>query len=304
VIAEFAATSAGRALAAGILTLIVTGATTAAEPKTDLLWPNGAPGAKGDADGDKPSITIYRPDKEKANGAAIVVCPGGGYGHLAMGHEGQQIAQWLVSGGITALVLKYRHRGVGYGHPAPLDDAQRAMRIARAKAKDLGIDPQRIGIMGFSAGGHLASSAGTHFDAGDKDAADPIQRESCRPDFQILVYPVISLSESFAHAGSRRNLLGEAPDRKLVDEFSNEKHVTKDTPPAFLVHTKADRVVPAANSEAFYRACLAAKVPAQLQLFENGPHGFGLGKGIDQTETWPERCLAWLGKQGFLSPAK
>ena len=192
----------------------------AAEPKVELLWPEGAPGAKGDQDGDKPSLTIYLPSEEKANGTAVVICPGGGYGHLAMDHEGHQVARWLNSLGVAGFILKYRHRGVGYGHPAPLQDVQRAISKVRDQAKEFKINPQRIGVMGFSAGGHLASTAGTHFHKGKADAKNPIDRVSCRPDFMVLVYPVISLTESFTHVGSRNNLLGKDADTKLIEKFS------------------------------------------------------------------------------------
>ena len=247
-----------------VWTLIVVlffAATAAAEPKAELLWPQGAPGAKGKADGDKPSLIVYPAAKDKANGAAVVICPGGGYGHLAMGHEGHEVARWLNAHGISAFILKYRHRrsGDGYGHPAPINDAQRAIRTVRSRAAQWGVDPRRIGILGFSAGGHLASTAATHFDKGKSDAKDPIDRVSCRPDFAVLVYPVISFVEPFTHRGSRNNLLGANPNPKLVESLSNERQVTSETPPTFLVHTYGDRGVPAENSVYFYLACRKAK---------------------------------------------
>lgn len=273
-----------------------------AESKVELLWADGAPGAKGDADGDKPSVTIYLPDTDKATGAAVVICPGGGYGHLAMDHEGHQIARWLNSFGVAGFIVKYRHRGsgAGYGHPAPLTDTQRAISTVRGRAKKFNIDPKRIGILGFSAGGHLASSAATHFHTGKTDAADKIDRVSCQPDFAVLIYPVISFTEWFTHKGSRRNLLGKEPDAELVKKFSNELQVTTRTPSTFLVHTYGDTVVPAENSISFYLALRKAKVPAEMHLYEKGRHGFGLGKDISGTSSWPKRCQEWMRNRGLL----
>lgn len=274
--------------------------TLADEPQVELLWPNGAPGAKGSGDGDKPSLTIYLPPEDKATGAAVVICPGGGYGNLAMDHEGHQVARWLNSNGIAGFILKYRHRGTGYGHPAPLQDAQRAIRMVRSRAKEWNVLPSRIGILGFSAGGHLASTAGTHFDKGNPEAADPIDRVSCRPDFMVLVYPVISLNESFSHGGSRKNLLGTQPAPDLVQNLSSEKQVTPETPPTFLLHTDQDTGVPAENSVAFYLALRRAKVPAEMHIYARGPHGFGLGKKGEAVATWTDRCIDWMRGQGLL----
>ncbi|UCG48236.1 MAG: alpha/beta hydrolase [Phycisphaerales bacterium] len=273
-------------------------------PAVELLWPGAAPGAKGEDAGDRPSLTIYLPPKEKATGAAVVICPGGGYGHLAMDHEGHQIARWLNSLGVAGFILQYRHRnsGAGYGHPAPLQDAQRALRMVRAQAARWGVDPARIGILGFSAGGHLASTAGTHFDRGAKGARDPIERVSCRPDFMALVYPVISLTQPYTHRGSGRNLLGANPDKELLDHLSNEKQVTAQTPPAFLIHTWEDRGVPAENSLYFYLALRKAGVPAEMHIYEKGPHGFGLGERIAGTSSWPSRCADWMRVRGLLKP--
>jgi len=269
--------------------------------EVELLWPEGAPGARGAEAGDKPKLTIYLPSKQKATGAAVVICPGGGYGHLAMDHEGHQIAEWLNSLGVAGFILEYRHRnsGAGYGHPAPLQDAQRAVRMVRSRAGRYGIDPNRIGILGFSAGGHLASTTGTHFDKGNAEAKDPIDRASCRPDFMVLVYPVISLAESFTHKGSGRNLLGDNPEPKLLDYLSNEKQVTPETPPTFLVHTYEDRAVPAENSIYFYLALRKAKVPAEMHLYQKGRHGFGLGKTIGAASSWPVRCAEWMRGLGL-----
>jgi acetyl esterase/lipase len=249
--------------------------------EVQLLWPDGAPGAKGTEDGDKPSITIYLPEKDKANGAAVVIFPGGGYGHLAMDHEGHQIAEWLNSFGVAGFIVKYRHSrsGASYRHPAPLQDAQRAIRTVRSGAKKWNIDPGRIGIIGFSAGGHLASSLGTHFKNRYSEVKDGIDRVSCRPDFMILMYPVISFTESFTHKGSRRNLLGENPDQELVVNLSNENQITAETPPTFLVFGDDDKVVPVENGIAFYLGLKKAKVPAEMHIYEKGRHGFGLGIG-------------------------
>ena len=230
----------------------------------------------------------------------MVVCPGGGYAHLAFSYEGIDIGQWLNEHGIAAFVLKYRHRGTGYGHPAPLDDAQRAIRTVRARAKEFGVDPQRIGILGFSAGGHLASTAGTHFDAGDSSSSDPVQRVSCRPDFMILCYPVISFTAPYSHGGSRKNLLGENPDPKQVEKFSNELQVTPQTPPAFLWHTDADKGVPSENSVAFYLALRKAGVPAELHVYEQGRHGLGLAQTTPGADSWPESCIKWMRGRGLL----
>ena len=230
-----------------------------------------------------PTLTPYLLPKEKANGAAVVVCPGGGYGWLAMDHEGRQPAEYLNSLGVQAFVLSYRITGKDRPGPlldAPLLDAQQAMKVVRAKAAEWNIDPKRVGVWGFSAGGHLASTLATHFDA------------ASRPDFAILAYPVVSMADGVTHGGSRKNLLGDTPDAKLVDEYSNEKHVTARTPPTFLFHTDADTAVPAENSARFYLALKAAKVPAELHVYERGPHGVGLGtdgkwtKGDDYSAGW------------------
>lgn len=282
-----------------ILLTLITASVLAVEPKTELLWPAGAPGAKGTEAKDKPTLIIYLSEKEKANGGAIVVCPGGGYGGLAMDHEGHQIARWLNDNGIAAFICDYRHRGKGYGHPAPLDDAQRAIRTVRSRAKEFGVDPAKIGILGFSAGGHLTSSAVTHFDKGKADAEDPIQKVSCRPDFGVLCYPVIAFNEKFTHVGSQNNLLGKDAPEDLIKSMSSEKQVTAETPPCFLWHTYEDTGVPPENSVVFYLACLKNKVPAELHVYEKGRHGVGLGKGIAGTENWPTECIAWMKNHGF-----
>ena len=266
-------------------------------PAAQPLWPGGAPGALGETPADVPTISIYEPPAEKKSGAAVVVCPGGGYGGLAE-HEGHPVAQWLNAHGITAVVLKYR-LGPRYRHPAPLQDAARAVRTVRARAKELGIDPQKIGILGFSAGGHLASTASTHFDVGNPAATDPIERVSSRPDVSILIYPVISFTTEYTHVGSRTNLLGNNPPQALMELLSNEKQVTPQTPPTFLVHTHADRPVPAENSLLYALALRKAGVPHELHLYEKGDHGFGLGGNDPVLSTWPVACAAWLKGRGF-----
>lgn len=282
--------------------VICQGIVYSAEPAVELLWADGAPGAKGEADGDKPSLTIYLPEKSKATGAAVVICPGGGYGHLAMDHEGHQIAQWLNSFGVAGFIVKYRHRnsGAGYGHPAPLTDAQRAISTVRCRANEWGVNPDRIGILGFSAGGHLASTAATHFHTGRTDTTDKIDSTSCRPDFAVLVYPVISFTEWFTHKGSMHNLLGSDPSEEMMKKFSNELQVTPQTPPTFLIHTYGDTGVPAENSIYFYLALRKAKVPAEMHIYETGRHGFGLGADVPGTSSWPKRCQEWMQGRGLL----
>ena len=269
-------------------------------PKPELLWPNGAPGALGDADADKPSLTPYLVPEGRGTGTAIVVCPGGGYQHLALDHEGSQVAQWLNSIGVAAFVLQYR-LGPRYHHPIELGDAQRAIRTVRNRAAAYRVFPDRIGIMGFSAGGHLASTAATHFDAGNPDAADVIDRVSSRPDFAVLVYPVISLTAPYMHRGSRDNLLGPDADPRLVESLSNELQVTAATPPTFLFHTTTDTVVPVENSVLFYLALRKAGVPAEMHIYERGPHGVGLAATDEALSTWPARLADWLRVRGLLN---
>jgi acetyl esterase/lipase len=267
-------------------------------PPTLRLWQGDAPGAKGTADFDIPTITLYPAPKDKATGAAFVVCPGGGYGGLA-GHEGEPIARWLNTLGVTSVVLKYRLGSHGYRHPVELTDVQRAIRSVRANSSEWGVDPKRVGVLGFSAGGHLASSAATHFDAGDPKAADPVDQLSSRPDLAILIYPVITMTDPFTHQGSRQNLLGDKPDPQLIDLMSNEKQVTPQTPPCFLVHTADDGAVPVENSLNFAAACRKNKVPVELHVLEHGPHGFGLGGNDPVLSTWPADAARWLERHGF-----
>lgn len=285
-------------LASLSLTLLLCTAEAPA-PRVELLWPNGAPGAVGTMPVDKPSLTISVPPADKANGTAVVVCPGGGYGGLANDHEGKQIAAYLNGLGVTAYILQYR-LGPRYRHPAPLQDVQRALRTVRAKAKEWQIDPKRIGVMGFSAGGHLASTAATHFDDGKPDNTDPIEQAGCRPDFAILCYPVISMKPPYAHQGSRKNLLGENPDDKLVESLCNDEQVTAKTPPTFLFHTSEDRGVLPENSVLFYLALRKHKVPAELHIYEKGPHGVGLAQKDPVLSSWPDRLTGWLKGKGLL----
>lgn len=263
------------------------------------LWPKGAPGAAGQEPQDVPTLMPYLPPSDQATGAAIVVCPGGGYRTLAE-HEGRPVAEWLNSIGIAGFVLKYR-LAPRYHHPAPMQDAARALRTVRARAAEWGVKPDRIGILGFSAGGHVASTAGTHFDAGQPDAPDPIERVSSRPDLMVLIYPVISM-HLHAHRGSKLGLLGPDPKPELVALLSNEEHVTKETPPAFLVHTVNDTGVPYENSLLFIAALRKAGVPHEFHLYERGAHGFGLGTKDPILSSWPRRCADWLRLHGFAVP--
>ncbi len=281
-----------------LLAFLTHPALAAAQANEILLWPNGAPGALGNRPEDKPSLTPYLSTATNATAAAVIVCPGGGYAHLAQ-HEGEPVARWFNSLGIKALVLKYRLGSSGYRHPAMLQDAQRAVRYVRSHAGELGIDPNRIGIIGFSAGGHVASSAGAHFAEGDPQAADPVERVSSRPDLMMLIYPVITMGK-FAHSGSRENLLGKQPSPELVELMSNEKQVTSRTPPTFLVHTVNDAVVPVENSMLFASALREAGVGFELHLFEMGPpHGYGLAPSDPVVGVWPRLCEQWLRKHGF-----
>ncbi|WP_308635056.1 alpha/beta hydrolase [Paenibacillus silvisoli] len=257
------------------------------------LWPEGAPLAVGTSDEDRPAITPYIVVGSKS---AVIVCPGGGYGMRA-DHEGEPIALWLNSLGISAFVLRYRV--APYKYPSPLLDAQRAIRYVRLNAGEYGIDAGRIGILGFSAGGHLVSTAGTHYDAGNPEAEDPIERMSSRPDLLILCYPVISLQAPYMHEGSRINLLGEEPDAELVQLLCNELQVTPDTPPAFLWHTSDDAPVPVENSLLFAMALRRAGVPFDLHVYEQGPHGMGLASDDPHVGNWTTVCGLWLKRNGF-----
>ena len=265
------------------------------------LWPDAAPNAVGKEPQDIPTITPFLAPKETATGAAVLVLPGGGYARLSDVKEGSDVAKWLNSLGISAFVLKYR-LGPRYNQPTPLLDAARAMRTVRARAKEWGVDPNRIAILGFSAGGHLASTMGTKFDAGKADSKDEIERLSSRPDALILLYPVITMGE-FTHAGSKKNLLGDNPTPDLIKQYSNELNVTKDTPPTFLMHTMTDAGVPVENSMSFAAALRKNGVPFEFHLYEQGPHGVGLAPTNPYLASWAGRCADWLVLRGFLKPA-
>lgn len=280
-------------------------------PEPILLWPEGIPGARVDADYtetqdlyesgqlrgltrvSQPTLTVFQPDAKPTDGTAVVICPGGGYQYLAIEKEGYKVARWLNSLGVTAIVLKYRlpydgimeDKAVG-----PLQDAQEALRWTRRNAGSLGLNPGRIGIMGFSAGGHLASSLSTHY---AEPVYTPMDDTSARPDFSILIYPVISMQEGVTHGGSKRNLLGESPEPEQVARFSNEWRVTPDTPPAFLVHATDDLAVPVSNSIRYYQALQANGIPVELHSYQSGGHGFGLGTEGTHTD-WPKACARWL----------
>ena len=264
------------------------------------LWAGKAPGAVGDKPEDIPVITPYLPPDGKANGTAVVVFPGGGYQHLAMEKEGSDVANWLATNGVTAFVVRYR-LGPTYHHPIELGDAQRAIRTVRARASEWGVDPARVGIIGFSAGGHLASTAGTHFDAGNRQGSDPIERVSSRPDFMILMYPVITMrADSVTHQGSRLNLLGANPDPALERLLSNETQVTRQTPPTFIVHASDDRTVPVQNAILFYQALRTNGVPAEMHVFEYGGHGFGLAPADPVIAAWTTLAESWMRKHRWI----
>lgn len=275
-------------------------ATTQPSAAAIVLFPAGAPGALGDKDTDIPTLTPYLP--EKPNGTAVVICPGGGYGGLAP-HEGRDYALFLRDHGISGFVLKYRLGSKGYHHPAMLQDAARAVRYVRANAEKFNIKPNAIGIMGSSAGGHLASTLLTHFDAGQSDAADPIEKVSSRPDFGILCYAVITMGDN-THMGSRNNLLGKEPSPELIKELSNELQVTPQTPPCFIWHTWADGGVKVENSMNFAAALRANKVPFDLHIYQKGGHGMGLADRkypFTNHHPWADDLVFWLKANGWVN---
>ncbi len=284
----------------GIAITLLSGLLVAQVPEHQVvpLWSNGAPGAKGDAPEDQPSLTVYQAGVANKLPTAVIVLPGGSYQHLAFDYEGTDVAEWLNHLGISAFVLRYR-LGPKYRYPVELWDAQRAIRYVRAHAEEFQIRPDRIGVWGFSAGGHLASTAGTHFDNGDHGGSDAIDKQSSRPDFMILAYPVITFEAPYAHLGSLHALLGEKPDPALVDSLSNETQVTPQTPPTFLFHTTEDQVVPVQNSVFFYLALRRAGVPAEMHLYLQGRHGVGLAQNDPVLRSWPDRLADWLKVQGF-----
>ena len=268
------------------------------QPPSFPLWENGAPGALGHDASDIPTLTTYLAAAHKVP-TAVIVAPGGGYRGLAMDYEGRQIASWFNAVGITAFVLQYR-LGPRYHHPIELGDAQRAIRLVRTRAAEFGVNPERIGMIGFSAGGHLTSTAETHFDSGHPDAPDPIDRASSRPDFAILCYAVISFIAPYSHRGSAQALLGDSPDPKLLQDLSNDTRVTPQTPATFIFSTSEDTTVPSENSVAFYLALHQAHVPAELHIFQHGPHGVGLALGDPALGEWPTLLVHWLRGLGLL----
>jgi len=280
------------------------------------LWPDGIPGFILNSayqekatiiDGlssryekvTSPALFPFLPPKESATGTAVLICPGGGYGALAFNHEGHAIAKWLNDNGIAGIVLKYRlpsdlimkDKSVG-----PLQDAQEAIRIIRRNAKNWNIDPDKVGVIGFSAGGHLASTLSTHYAEKVYELKDTI---SARPDFSLLIYPVITMDSSFTHAGSRRNLIGLNPSEKEIIRFSNEKQVNEKTPPAFMVHSADDKTVPVKNSMVYYEALVKFGIPSELHVFQKGGHGYGMAGGKDTQSSWPDLCINWLKASGF-----
>lgn len=263
------------------------------------LWSGRAPGAQGDAEADIPALTVFLPRTMAQGTPAVVICPGGSYARLASNHEGRQVASFLNSMGIAAFVLRYR-LGPTYHHPIELGDAQRAIRTLRSHAAEWRLDPARIGIVGFSAGGHLAMSASTHFDAGNASAADPVDRAGSRPDFAVLGYPVISMTAPWTHAGSRTNLLGDQPDPEVARGLSGENAVTSNTPPTFLFQTTEDTVVPAENSVHYYLALRKAGVPAEMHVFEKGAHGVGLANDNPALSAWSALLANWLRLHGIV----
>lgn len=271
--------------------------------RREALWPDGAPGARGTKVGDAPELFYYFPAKERANGAAAIVAPGGSYAHTGgLRVEAFPTARWLAERGFVAVVLRYRVSGDGYAHRDFLADGKRAVQRVRAQAGDLGVDPGKIGMIGFSAGGHLAGFVGNECPKdGDAAAKDPVERVSCRPDWVVMVYPVVTLDDRWAHQRSKRSMLGEEPaSEELMDKLSLEKRATAGSPPAFLVHSRRDTKVVFHNSELYYDALKPTGVPAELRLYDDGRHGVGLAQraGMPQMRRWPDEMLAWLKSLG------
>jgi acetyl esterase/lipase len=267
------------------------------EPFTVNVWPKSVPGNRGIDNPVVPTLTVYKAPADKSTGTAVVVCPGGGYGHLAVDHEGKQVCEWLNSNGITGVMLKYRI--APYKNPIQQRDALQAMRMVRFNAKEWGIDPDKVGILGFSAGGHLASTVGTHFDFGNPSSREEVYKLSSKPDFMILIYPVVTMSDPYTHKGSRKNLLGDDPSQQDIDDLSNEKQVVPYMPPTFLVHTAEDKAVPVENSLNLYTAMRHVGAPVTMHLFEKGRHGFGLAPKDPVLSKWPELCIDWIKQSGF-----
>jgi len=273
------------------------------EKDTVPLWDGPAPHSLGATPNDIPTLTRYLPPNAGPATPAIILFPGGGYEFLAFDHEGIKEAEWFQARGVAAFILKYRLPIHGYRHPVPLRDAQRAVRLVRARAGEWNVDPARLGVMGFSAGGHLASTLDTHFDAGHPEAADPVERESCRPDYAVLVYALVSMKGEIAHQGSLKNLLGPEPDPALIENLSNETQVTPRTPPTLLVHTEDDAVVPIAHSQIMFTALQKAGVASAFHAYPHGHHGFGLGPDLVRREgpaEWLDRAGEWIKAHGFM----
>ena len=277
------------------------------------LWPEGVPGAKtglgpernengSTANVSEPTLTVVRPAVDRPNGTAVIIAPGGGYVRASTVREGEQYANWLSTLGVTSFILKYRM--AEFGHPAPLQDVLRAVRLVRDHAAELRVRPDRIGVMGSSAGGHLAASAGTLFDSPLGRTGAAIDKVSARPDFLVLMYPVITMEEPAVHKGSRKALLGASPSAEAIQLMSLEKQVTARTPPTLLIHTQEDQAVPVENSILFYQALTRAKVPAEMYLFEHGSHGMGMRAGLGTASNWPRRAEEWLKDRGLLDPVK
>lgn len=301
---------------AGLLPALAPAATA---PAVLPLWPEGvpaavrpdAPAARGDLGPERvdangavshvqaPTLTVVPPAVDRPNGTAVIVCPGGGYNYLSWAREGTQYATWLSTLGVTTFILKSRLKE--YGHPAPLQDVLRAIRLVRSRAAEFGVDPKRIGVLGSSAGGHLAASASTLWDHPDGRTGAALDSTSARPDFAVLVYPVITMADPAAHAGSRRALLGDAPSAALLAQMSTELQVTAATPPTLLLHTQGDKTVPVQNSLMYFDALTRAGVPAELYVFEQGGHGIGMRDGLGNASAWPRRAEDWLRQRGLLT---
>lgn len=297
---------------AGFLTLNLL-----SQPKVVKLWPEGIPGSKCDSSYSEkitmsegriircekvvsPDLTVYLPDPEKASGAAVLICPGGGYGVLAFDHEGHAIARWLNDHGVAGIILKYRlpsDRIMEDKSTGPLQDAQEAMRVIRRNASAWNIDPGRTGVIGFSAGGHLASTLSTHY---DEKVYQPKDNISARPDFSLLIYPVVSFDANITHMGSRNNLIGPDPAEEKVSHFSNELQIAADTPPAFLVHSADDKTVPVMNSIGYFKGLKNNNIPAEMHIFQKGGHGYGLAPEGGTESYWPGLCISWLKQVGII----
>lgn len=294
-----------------LLVVLMLGAAGLASAANNVipLWPEGVPGKRDigpenvgggyTSNVSEATLTMVAPAVDHPNGTAVIICPGGGYVRMSTAREGDQYANWLGTLGVTAFVLKYRMQE--YGHPAPLQDVLRAVRTLRSRAAEFGIRPDRIGVMGSSAGGHLAASAGTLFDSPLGRTGAQIDSVSARPDFLMLMYPVITMQDPAAHAGSRKALLGAAPSAENLALMSLEKQVSAATPPTLLIHTQEDTAVPVENSILFYQALTKAKVPAEMYLFEHGGHGMGMREGLGTSSQWPRRAEEWLRGRGLLT---